>query len=79
MSVRSQERREKRAMRRADQAEREIVARQRKADKKADNVINRIERGDSRLNPGESFDDPSQNAPSGAPTEKQDSETREGS
>ena len=64
MSVRSQERREKRAMRRADQAEREIVARQRKADKKADNVINRVERGDSRLNPGESFDDPSQNPPS---------------
>lgn len=77
MSVRSQERREKRAMRRADQAEREIVAKQRKADKKADEVINRIERGDSRLNPGESFDDPSQNASSGAPTEKPDSETND--
>ncbi len=70
MSVRSQERREKRAMRRADQAEREIVAKQRKADKKADNVINRIERGDSRLNPGESFDDPSQNSPSGVSVQK---------
>lgn len=70
MSVRSQERREKRAMRRADQAEREIVAKQRKADKKADNVINRVERGDSRLNPGESFDDPSQNSPSGVSVQK---------
>ena len=65
MSVRGQERREKRAMRQADQAERRIVAKQRQADKKADAVINRIERGDSRLNPGESLDDPSQNAPTG--------------
>jgi len=46
VSVRGQERREREAMRRADQVERRIKARQKEADKRAGEVVRRIEEGD---------------------------------
>lgn len=46
MSVRDQERREKQAMLRADRVEQRIRTKQRRADKRADQVARRIDKGD---------------------------------
>lgn len=46
MSVRDQERQEREAMRRAEQSERRIRAQSNEADKRADEVVRRIEKGD---------------------------------
>lgn len=46
MSVRQQERFEREAMRRAEQSERRIRAKEQEAVKRADEVVRRIEKGD---------------------------------
>lgn len=46
MSVRDQERRQRAAEKRAEQAERRINAKAKQADKRADEVVRKIEKGD---------------------------------
>lgn len=46
MSIRDQERRQQRAMRRADQVGRKIQAKEKQVDKRADEVMRRIDHGD---------------------------------